>query len=164
MAANEQTTLAMQSIEASGDDNNWRMRSEVWSRRTTKIASQRAKRERPRTPLILSGHGVSLRVEGGSLSIRNGLTHFPQKTETYRYFKGELAIPERIIVLGGSGSLSFDFYLGLLSRTSHLSTSIGAARLFASLLAHCMPLILIGCSGSGKQKLTISGEWNFLSR
>jgi CRISP-associated protein Cas1 len=68
----------------------------------------RAKRERPRTPLILSGHGVSLRVDGGSLLIRNGFTHYPQKQETYRFFKGELALPERIIMLDGSGSISFD--------------------------------------------------------
>jgi CRISPR-associated endonuclease Cas1 len=58
--------------------------------------------------LILSGHGISLRIEGGSLTIRNGFTHYPQKQETYRFFKGELAIPHRIIILDGSGSISFD--------------------------------------------------------
>jgi len=34
--------------------------------------------------------------------------HYPQKQETYRYFKGELALPERIILIDGSGSISFD--------------------------------------------------------
>jgi CRISP-associated protein Cas1 len=42
------------------------------------------------------------------LTIRNGFTHYPQKQETYRFFKGELAIPPRIIMLDGSGSISFD--------------------------------------------------------
>jgi CRISP-associated protein Cas1 len=36
----------------------------------------------PREPLILSGHGISLRIEGGALTIRNGFTHYPQKQET----------------------------------------------------------------------------------
>jgi CRISP-associated protein Cas1 len=51
---------------------------------------------------------VSLRIEGGALSICNGFPHYPQKQETYRFFKGELALPERIIMLDGSGSISFD--------------------------------------------------------
>jgi CRISPR-associated endonuclease Cas1 len=49
-----------------------------------------------------------MRIEGGALTIRSGFTHYPQKQELYRFFKGELSIPERIIVLDGSGSLSFD--------------------------------------------------------
>jgi hypothetical protein len=50
-----------------------------------------------------------LRVEGGALTIRNGFTHYPQKQETYRFFKGELTTtPPRIIVLDGNGSISFD--------------------------------------------------------
>ena len=90
------------------DDHVWRDRSELWSRRALRNTAPRSKRERPRLPLILTGHGVSLRVEGGALTIRNGFTHYPEKQETYRYFKGELALPERIIMLDGSGSISFD--------------------------------------------------------
>ena len=90
------------------DDHEWRDRSVVWSRRALRDTARHSKRERPRTPLILSGHGVSLRIEGDALTIRNGFTHYPQKQETYRFFKGELAIPERIIMLDGSGSISFD--------------------------------------------------------
>jgi CRISP-associated protein Cas1 len=94
--------------ETRSDDHQWRVRSHLWSRRAVKVASVRAKRERPRTPLILSGHGISLRIEGGSLTIRNGLTHYPQKHEAYRFFKGEFAIPDRIVILDGSGCISFD--------------------------------------------------------
>jgi hypothetical protein len=66
---------------------------------------------------VLAGRGrmyfVSTRVSGrpsccGALTIRNGFTHHPQKQETYRFFKGETALPERIIMLDGSGSISFD--------------------------------------------------------
>jgi len=90
------------------DDLQWRVRSELWNCRAVKAAAVRAKRERPRRPLLLSGHGLSLRVEGGSLLIWNGFTHYPQKQKTYRFFKGELTIPDRIIILDGSGSVSFD--------------------------------------------------------
>jgi len=58
--------------------------------------------------LILAGHGVSLRIEAGTLLVRNGFTHYPQKQETYRYFKGDADLPPRIIMLDGSGSITFD--------------------------------------------------------
>jgi CRISP-associated protein Cas1 len=51
---------------------------------------------------------VSLRVENGALAIQNGFTHYPQKREINRYFRGDVALPERIILLDGSGSISFD--------------------------------------------------------
>jgi CRISPR-associated protein Cas1 len=91
-----------------GDDFDWLRRTQMWQKRALGFTHGRAKRERPRTPLILSGHGVSLRIENGALTIRNGFTHYPQKQEIYRYFKGEPSIPERIIMLDGSGSISFD--------------------------------------------------------
>ncbi len=58
--------------------------------------------------LTLAGHGVSMRIVGGALTIQNGFTHYPQKRETIRFFKGDLSLPERIILLDGSGSVSFD--------------------------------------------------------
>ena len=58
--------------------------------------------------MVLAGHGVSLRIEAGTLLIRNGFTHYPQKQETYRYFKGDADLPPRIIMLDGSGSITFD--------------------------------------------------------
>jgi CRISPR-associated endonuclease Cas1 len=93
---------------AAEDDRQWAARSSLWASRVGRCAASRSKRERPRAPLVLSGQGVSLRIENGALTIRDGFTHYPQKQETYRFFKGELAIPERIIILDGSGSVSFD--------------------------------------------------------
>jgi CRISPR-associated endonuclease Cas1 len=49
-----------------------------------------------------------LRVDGGTLLIRNGLTHYPQQREEVRFFKGDPAIAPRIIILDGSGWLSFE--------------------------------------------------------
>jgi len=94
--------------EVGDDDFEWAERSKFWAAEARKTARPRAKRERPREPLILSGNGVSLRVENGALTIRNGFTHYPQTQEIRRFFRGELSIPERIIMLDGSGTISFD--------------------------------------------------------
>jgi CRISP-associated protein Cas1 len=94
--------------EFTEDDAAWPERCEHWLAESQKASRRRAMRERPMQPLVLCGHGVLLRVDGGSLTIRNGLTHYPQKQETYRFFKGELTIPPRIIMLDGNGSISFD--------------------------------------------------------
>jgi CRISPR-associated protein Cas1 len=94
--------------ELTEDDTAWAKRCDLWASRSQKISGRRAIRERPRQPLILSGHGVTLCVENGTLNIRNGYTHYPQQKEIYRFFKGELSIPERIVILDGSGTVSFD--------------------------------------------------------
>ena len=97
----------MQSLSAL-DDHEWADRSRHWANRGTGAKDKRVRRQRWRDPLILAGHGVSLRVEAGTLLIRNGFTHYPQKQETYRYFKADADLPPRIIMLDGSGSISFD--------------------------------------------------------
>jgi len=86
----------------------WAERCEHWLAESQKSGRRRPVRERSSQPLFLCGHGVLLRVEGGALTIRNGFTHYPQKQQTYRFFKGELTIPPRIIMLDGNGSISFD--------------------------------------------------------
>jgi CRISP-associated protein Cas1 len=95
-------------MELGEDDSAWPERCEHWLAESHKASRRRAKREPSKQPLVLCGHGVSLRIEGGALTIRNGFTHYPQKQETYRFFKGELSIPPRIIMLDGNGSISFD--------------------------------------------------------
>lgn len=51
---------------------------------------------------------MSLKIDRGALVVRNGFTHHPQANEPLRFFPGDLDNPERIVVLDGSGSLSFD--------------------------------------------------------
>jgi CRISP-associated protein Cas1 len=94
--------------EFTEDDTGWAERCEQWLSESHKPHRRRALRGRSSQSLILCGHGVLLRVEAGALTIRNGFTHYPQKQETYRFFKGELTIPPRIIMLDGNGSISFD--------------------------------------------------------
>ena len=87
-------------------ETDWPVRCQHWINEAR--TKHRARRERRKEPLVLCGHGVSLRVDGGSLFIQNGFTHYPQKQEVHRFFKGDLSLPPRIIMLDGSGSISFD--------------------------------------------------------
>jgi CRISPR-associated protein Cas1 len=87
--------------------DDWADRNNHWLEQS-KPKRRRAKRERSKEPLILCGHGVSLNIDRGTLSIRDGLTHHPQERMTYRFFPGDPELPPRIIMLDGSGTLSFD--------------------------------------------------------
>src|SRR6516162_2613407 len=91
-----------------GDDSEWAERSRHWADRPARPKDKRVRRQPSRDPLILAGHGVSLQIEAGTLLIRNGFTHYPQKQETHRFFKGDADLPPRIIMLDGSGSITFD--------------------------------------------------------
>ena len=91
----------------SPDCQNWAERSEFWQKYAGSLTGKRKRRERQSSPLILCGHGVSLRVEHGALIIRDGFTHYPQQQDRYRYFPGDRSIPTRIMLLDGSGTLSF---------------------------------------------------------
>jgi CRISP-associated protein Cas1 len=95
-------------IELEDDDIALATRSGMWQSRVAKATARRTKRAKAQPALILAGHGVSLRIENGALTIKNGFTHYPQKREIIRYFRGDVALPERIILLDGSGSISFD--------------------------------------------------------
>jgi CRISPR-associated endonuclease Cas1 len=88
--------------------DEWTIRSEFWNYHYGSSKPKRRKRERNSAPLILCGHGVSLRVEQCALVIRDGFTHYPQDQAIYRYFPGSREIPMRILLLDGSGTLSFD--------------------------------------------------------
>jgi CRISPR-associated endonuclease Cas1 len=98
--------MAFDAVE--GDDLEWAARCEYWAEKSDNDKSPRGRRERNAQPLILTGHAVSMRVDNGSLIIRDGVTHFPQERRTFRFFRGDLNLPTRILLLNGSGSLSFD--------------------------------------------------------
>jgi CRISP-associated protein Cas1 len=86
----------------------WAIRSEMWRGRVERGSVRRTRRAKPQPALIIVGHGVSLRIHGGALEIQNGLTHYPQARETYFFFPHDADLPERIILLDGSSSVSFD--------------------------------------------------------
>lgn len=88
--------------------DEWADRSEFWLAEAGNSGRKRRVRERNSRPLILTGHGTSLRIENGALSIKQGFTHYPQKAEQFQFFKGDLNLPRLIMLLDGSGSISFD--------------------------------------------------------
>lgn len=89
------------------DDFDWRERSEYW-RAHKPIIRGRPRKFKYREPIIICGHGAGIRVDHNTLLIRNGFTHYPQKSEEIRFFPGDPNLPDRIIILDGSGGISFD--------------------------------------------------------
>ena len=97
------------SLDELEDDQEFAKRCEYWLGKSVpiRVHGGPAKR-RDRKPLIICGHGARLNIERGTLFIKNGFTHYPQKQEEFRYFRGDPHLPNRIIVIDASGSISFD--------------------------------------------------------
>jgi CRISPR-associated endonuclease Cas1 len=113
----------MSSAPAFPDPDDWRWRSTLWDRRA-KIQTAEGKAQRRTEPLVLCGHGASLKIEGGTLFVRNGFTHHPQTREEFRFFRGDLSLPTQIISLDGTGYLTFDV-LDWLSEQGVSFTRVG---------------------------------------
>jgi CRISPR-associated protein Cas1 len=90
------------------DGHEWAERSSYWLSQANQVPSQGRRKHRDRQPLILSGHGLRLRVDHGTLFIQNGFTHYPQRREEYRLFPGDWRLPSRIVILDGSGSITLE--------------------------------------------------------
>ncbi|WP_298161787.1 CRISPR-associated endonuclease Cas1 [Acidocella sp.] len=90
------------------DASDWSGRASFWknSKPERKRGVGRPKAEI--LPLILSGHGIKMRVNHGALEIQNGFTHYPQTREQWRVFPGETDLLSRIILLDGSGAITLD--------------------------------------------------------
>jgi CRISP-associated protein Cas1 len=90
------------------DDVAWAARNEYWVARADEHRRGRGKREHAQAPLILTGHGMRLRIDRGTLLVHDGFTHYPQPQKEFRFFPGDWRNPSRIVVIDGRGSLSFD--------------------------------------------------------
>jgi len=95
------------SIAENHEINEWAQRSAYWLAKSAPKIGKQLRSLQPK-PMVLNGHGASLRIDQGALLVRNGFTHYPQKREEHRLFPGDPNLPERIILLEGSGSLTFD--------------------------------------------------------
>src|SRR6056297_3404418 len=89
-----------------GDD--WAQRSAYWLACVRKHTPKRKLRERRSSPLILTGQGMSLRIDKGALLATDGFTHYPQERAVHRFFPGDLSLPKRIVVIDGSGEITLD--------------------------------------------------------
>jgi CRISPR-associated endonuclease Cas1 len=91
------------------DETEWADRGDYWAAQIAQPIRPVGKRKlaKPQA-LVLAGHGVQLRVQAGTLLVREGFTHFPQRRREHRFFPCDRALPSRTIVLDGDGSISFD--------------------------------------------------------
>lgn len=94
--------------ESDADAELWAERCQYWQAAHEASISIRKRRERQSAPLMLTGHGLSIRVDRGALMIKDGLTHFPQDKREHRFFKGGLDIPPRIVIVDGNGEITLD--------------------------------------------------------
>ena len=95
--------------EIPDDNSEWAGRCEYWcTYKPQKVGRQ--KKFHYREPLILSGYGINLRVDRGTLFIRNGFTHYPQRSSEIRFFPGDPDLPDRIIIADGAGGISIDSF------------------------------------------------------
>jgi len=90
------------------DDLPWAERCRYWLTSPTLTARPSRRRRQTHEPLILAGHGIRLRVDHDALVVSNGFSHYPQRAVEHRFFRGDRLLPSRIIVLDGSGSITFD--------------------------------------------------------
>lgn len=90
------------------DHDEWAERCRYWLGEYEASIPKRKRRERQAHPLILTGNGISMRVDRGALVIRDGLTHYPQDIKEHRFFPGGLENPPRIVLVDGNGQITLD--------------------------------------------------------
>jgi CRISP-associated protein Cas1 len=103
-----QSQLLEAKILENDKQDEWAVRCRYWLAEYEASTPKRKRRERQVHPLILTGSGMSMRVNRGALVIRDGLTHYPQEINEHRFFPGGLENPPRIIMIDGSGEITLD--------------------------------------------------------
>ena len=100
-------SLPLSTPETNPDE--WSIRGDYWINKLNPTPKYKArKRRKIHKPLVLSGHGIRLNVNAGTLLITCGFTHYPQKREEYRFFPGDRQLPSRIVILDGDGNITID--------------------------------------------------------
>lgn len=90
------------------DDHAWAERCRNWAKPLLEKRGPSARQRRVHTPLVLTGHGLGLRVDQGTLLIKDGFTHHPQSQAVYRFFPRDRKMPSRIIIVDGNGNVTLD--------------------------------------------------------
>tara|TARA_R110002049_G_scaffold308946_1_gene515115 strand:+ start:3292 stop:4362 length:1071 start_codon:yes stop_codon:yes gene_type:complete len=124
-------------IDSNDTLDEWADRSQYWLGQHALSLPTRKKREREPTPLILAGHGVSIRVDRGCLIVRDGNTHFPADLRQWRFFKGALDRPPRIVVVDGSGDITLDALDWMSEQSIPLIRLCWDGRLLTSIHSGC---------------------------
>lgn len=90
------------------DDISWRDRCQYWASPTAAKKGRGAPPRRTHKPLVLTGHGLGLRVEQGTLLVKDGFTHHPQVRAIHRFFPRDRNMPSRIVIVDGNGNVTLD--------------------------------------------------------
>ena len=90
--------------ESETEPNEWAERCGYWLKALEVGKPKRKRREKESFPLVLNGNGLSIAVDKGTLIVKGGFTHYPQEKQEQQFFKGELTIPPRIVIVDGSGA------------------------------------------------------------
>ena len=91
------------------NSDGWSDRGEYWLKKLNPTPQYKPRKRRIiHKPLVLSGHGIRLNVNAGTLLVTCGFTHYPQKREEYRFFPGDRQLPSRIVILDGDGNITID--------------------------------------------------------
>lgn len=91
------------------NSDGWSDRGEFWLKKLNPKPQYKPRKRRIiHKPLVLSGHGIRLSVNAGTLLVTCGFTHYPQKREEYRFFPGDRQLPSRIVILDGDGNITID--------------------------------------------------------
>jgi CRISPR-associated protein Cas1 len=88
-------------------ETEWPDRCRYWAAKADATPA-RKRRERRTEPLVLTGQGMSVRVDKGCLIVKGGNTHYPASAQEHRFFRGGLDLPPRIVAVDGSGNLTLD--------------------------------------------------------
>jgi CRISP-associated protein Cas1 len=80
--------------------NAWKKSGESWQGATRKAL-------KAKKTLVLSGHGIQLKVERGALLVKDGMTHHPQEVEERTLYRGIHGV-EQIVVVDPTGMITFD--------------------------------------------------------
>jgi CRISP-associated protein Cas1 len=104
-----QTNRKSEETGQNAGDDLWSERGEYWLKKLNPVSQYKARKRRViHRPLVLSGHGIRLNIDRGSLLIKCGFTHYPQAREEYRLFPQDRQLPSRIVILDGDGGITFD--------------------------------------------------------
>ena len=90
------------------DDTAWAERCQYWASPPVVKKGRGAPPRRTHRPLILTGDGLGLRVEQGTLLVKDGFTHYPQVQAVHRFFRGDRNMPSRIVIVDGNGNVTLD--------------------------------------------------------
>jgi len=90
------------------DDLDWLERCRYWSAPLPARKRIGGAPRRAHKPLVLAGQGIGLRVDQGTLLIKDGFTHCPQVQAVHRFFPRDRNMPSRIIILDGKGHITVD--------------------------------------------------------